>query len=162
MTASYQLSPARRLVNAVVTPLIRFGLAGRDTYLLTVTGRKTGQRYSTPVNLVVDGEKRWLVAPYGDRNWVKNARVAGWVDLSRAGKTERSEVTEVDAAEAGPVLRTYLRRNRVTRTFFDAKPGDPVGVFIAEASRHPVFRLSTGAAIASTTAQPMNVQPRKR
>lgn len=142
MTASYRLSTTRRFVNAVVTPLIRFGLAGRHVYLLTVEGRKTGLRYSTPVKLVVEGDKRWLVAPYGERNWVKNARAVGWVELSRAGKSERVHVAQVDDAEAGSVLRTYLRENRVTSAFFDAKASDPVEVFIAEAPRHPVFRLS--------------------
>ena len=112
------------------------------TYRLSKTRRETGRRYSTPVKLVVDGDKRWLVAPYGDRNWVKNARAAGWVELSRAGKSERLGVIEVDAAEAGPVLRSYLRQNRVTSSFFDAKASDPVELFIEEAPRHPVFRLS--------------------
>ena len=142
MATGYRLSTMRRFVNAVVSPLVRLGLAGRHVFLLTVEGRKTGRRYSTPVKLVVDGDKRWLVAPYGERNWVKNARAAGWVELSRAGKSERLHVTQVDDAEAGPVLRNYLRQNPVTRTFFDAKAADPVEVFIAEASRHPVFRLS--------------------
>jgi deazaflavin-dependent oxidoreductase (nitroreductase family) len=142
MATGYRLSRTRRLVNALVRPLVRFGLAGRHTYLLTVEGRKSGRRYSTPVTLVEDGDGRWLVAPYGERNWVKNARAAGWVELSRAGKSERLRVTPVDDAEAGPVLRSYLRRAPVTRTFFDAKASDPVEAFIAEAPRHPVFRLS--------------------
>jgi deazaflavin-dependent oxidoreductase (nitroreductase family) len=141
MDTGYQLSPMRRFVNAVITPLVRFGLAGRNTYVLTVEGRKSGRRYSTPVTLVVDDEERWLVAPYGERNWVKNARAAGWVELSRAGKSEKVRATEVGAAEAGPVLRKYLRSNRVTSTFFDAKADDPVEMFVAEAPRHPVFRL---------------------
>ncbi|MDP9226755.1 MAG: nitroreductase family deazaflavin-dependent oxidoreductase [Actinomycetota bacterium] len=141
MATSYRLSATRRFVNAVVSPLVRLGLAGRHVFLLTVEGRKTGRRYSTPVKLVVDGDKRWLVSPYGERNWVKNARAAGWVELSRAGKSERLQVTQVDDAEAGPVLRNYLRQNPVTRAFFDAKAADPVEVFIAEAPRHPVFRL---------------------
>jgi deazaflavin-dependent oxidoreductase (nitroreductase family) len=110
--------------------------------LLTVEGRKTGRFYSTPVKLVVDGDSRWLVAPNGGRNWVKNVRAAGWVELSRAGKSERLHVTQVDNADAGPVLRTYLRHNPVTRTFFEANASDPVEAFIAEASRHAVFRLS--------------------
>jgi deazaflavin-dependent oxidoreductase (nitroreductase family) len=142
MPTGYRLSRTRRLINAVVTPLVRFGLAGRNTYLLTVEGRKSGRRYSTPVTLVVDGEKRWLVAPYGERNWVKNARAAGWVELNRAGRSEKVRVAELGAAEAGPVLRKYMRRYRVTRTFFDAKANAPVEAFIAEAPRHPVFRLS--------------------
>jgi deazaflavin-dependent oxidoreductase (nitroreductase family) len=142
MATSYRLSTARRLVNALVRPLVRFGLAGRHTYLLTVEGRKSGRRYSTPVTLVEDGDERWLVAPYGERNWVKNARAAGWVELGRAGKTERLQVTQADAAEAGPVLRSYLRHAPVTRTFFNVKASDSVEAFVAEAPRHPVFRLS--------------------
>jgi deazaflavin-dependent oxidoreductase (nitroreductase family) len=142
MAARHRLSKTRRFVNAVVTPLIRVGLAGRHVFLLTVEGRKTGQLYSTPVKLVVDGDSRWLVAPNGGRNWVKNARAAGWVELSRAGKSERLRVAQVDDAEAGPVLRNYLRQNRVTASFFDANASDPVEAFIAEASQHAVFRLS--------------------
>ena len=129
------------MLNAVVRLLVRVGLAGRHTYVLTVVGRKTGRRYSTPVTLVEDADGRWLVAPYGERNWVKNARAAGWVELSRAGKNERLHVTELSDAEAGPVLRNYLRKAPVTRPFFDVRASDPVDAFIAEASRHPVFRL---------------------
>jgi deazaflavin-dependent oxidoreductase (nitroreductase family) len=142
MPTSYQLSRSRRFVNAVVRPLVRFGLAGKRTYLLSVEGRMTGRRYSTPVTLVMDGDERWLVAPYGERNWVKNARAAGWVELSRAGKTGRLAVTELDGTEAGPVLQKYLRQNPLTRAFFEAKASDPVEAFIAEAPRHRVFRLS--------------------
>jgi deazaflavin-dependent oxidoreductase (nitroreductase family) len=142
MAASYERSNTRRFVNAVVTTLARAGLAGRHVFVLTVEGRKTGRRYSTPVKLVVQGGKRWLVAPNAERNWVKNARAAGWVELSRAGKSDRLCVTQVEDGEAGPVLRNYLRHNPVTRTFFDANAGDPVEAFIAEAPRHAVFRLS--------------------
>ena len=73
---------------------------------------------------------------------MKNARTAGWVELSRAGKNERPRVTEAEDAEAEPVLRNYLRKAPVTSPFFDAKASDPVEAFIAEASRHPVFRLA--------------------
>jgi deazaflavin-dependent oxidoreductase (nitroreductase family) len=143
MAASYRLGRTRRLINAVVSPLVRCGLAGRNTYLLTVVGRRSGRRYSTPVRLVVDGEQRWLVAPYGERNWVKNARAAGWVELQRAGKRERVDVAEVGTSEAGPVLQKYVRSNRVTRPFFEARADDPLEAFIAEAPRHPVFRLGS-------------------
>ena len=129
-------------MNALVRSLVRFGLAGRHTYLLTVEGRTSGRRYSTPVTLVEDRDGRWLVAPYGERNWVKNARAAGWVEISRAGKGERLRVTQVDDEEAGPVLRNYLRKALVTRAFFDGKASDPVEAFVEEAPRHPVFRLS--------------------
>ena len=68
----------------------------------------------------LDGE-RWLVAPYGEREWVKNARAAGAVELTRARRTERVRVEEVDAQTAAPVLREYLRKTPVTKPFFTAK-----------------------------------------
>jgi deazaflavin-dependent oxidoreductase (nitroreductase family) len=132
----------RKLGNILITPLARLGLAGKRTHILTTVGRKTGCRYSTPVQLVfLDGE-RWLVAPYGERAWVKNARAAGRVELTRARRTERVGVAEVDAQTAAPVLREYLRRTPVTKPFFTAKRNAPLAEFEAEAQRHPVFRVS--------------------
>jgi deazaflavin-dependent oxidoreductase (nitroreductase family) len=140
MERYYRLSLPRRLVNLLVRPLVRTGLILRHTYVLSVPGRRTGRRYSTPVTLVENGG-RWLVAPYGERSWVKNARAAGWVELSRAGRTERVAVREAEAAEAAPVLRRYVEAVPVTRRFFDARPGAPLAEFEAEAHRHPVFRI---------------------
>lgn len=143
MASVYHLSGARRAVNLVMRNLIRVGLGGRHTYLLTVPGRSSGRAYSTPVTLVENAEGRWLVAPYGERSWVKNARAAGQVQLSRARRREHLRVEEVVApGEAAVVLREYLRAVSVTRPFFDAKAGDPVEAFEREASRHPVFRLT--------------------
>jgi len=50
--------------------------------------------------------------------------------------------SDVDAVTAGPVLQRYVRDVRVTAPFFDAKADDPVELFVNEASRHPVFRLT--------------------
>jgi deazaflavin-dependent oxidoreductase (nitroreductase family) len=108
--------------------------------LLTVRGRKTGRAYSTPVRLIEDGE-RWLVAPYGDVGWVRNARAAGEVELSRAGRSKTSRVEEVSGAEAAPVLKQYLKQVPVVRPYFDLAPDSPLEEFAAEASRHAVFRL---------------------
>ena len=90
---------------------------------------------------MIDDGTRWLVAPYGEREWVKNARAAGEVGLTRARKTTRHRVDEVGPEEAAPVLREYLRTARIVKPFFDATPDAPLEAFAAEASRHPVFRL---------------------
>lgn len=140
MAKTYRLGRTRRLVNAVMGPLARRGLAGRHAYVLTVRGRKTGRAYSTPVILVEDAE-RWLVAPYGDVGWVRNARAAGEVALSRAGRSETLRIEEASPDEAAPVLRQYLTDVRVVRPFFDVTPGSPLDDFATEAPRHPVFRL---------------------
>ena len=143
VAATFRKTPLRKLGNVLITPLAQLGLAGRRTHILTVVGRKTGRSYSTPVLLVFLGGERWLVAPYGERAWVKNARAAGTVELTRARKTEHVVVTEVDAETAAPVLREYLRTTPVTKPFFSAGRNAPLKAFAAEAPRHPVFRIGS-------------------
>ena len=141
MAASFRQTRLRRLGNRLITPLVRLGLAGRRTHVLTVRGRRSGRRYSTPVQLVLDGGGRWLVAPYGEREWVKNARAAGEVELSRARRTSRHRIEEADLEQAAPILREYLRTTPIVKPYFDT-PGDaPVAAFVAEAATHPVFRV---------------------
>lgn len=137
--------------------MIRLGVAGERLHLLTVPGRKSGRRYSTPVQLVLDHSARWLVAPYGERDWFKNARAAGAVELTRAGRTERCRIEEVDAEEAAPILREYLRTTPIVKSFFDADTDAPLEAFAAEAARHPVFRVldvAPSAAVPDRSARP--------
>jgi deazaflavin-dependent oxidoreductase (nitroreductase family) len=141
MARTYHLGRSRRLVNTAMRPLARLGLAGRHTYILTVRGRKTGNSHSIPV-ILIEGEARWLVAPYGEVDWVLNARAAGEVELTRAGRSERLTIDELGAEEAAPILQRYLRRVPVVRPFFDVSPGSPLAQFEAEAPSHPVFRLT--------------------
>lgn len=141
MTATYRKTLVRRAGNVLIAPLVRLGLAGRRTHILTVRGRKSGTRYSTPVSLVLDDDHRWLVAPYGERQWVKNARAAGEVELTRAGRTTRHRIEEIGPEEAAPILREYLRTTRVVRPYFAAQADAPLEAFQAEADRHPVFRV---------------------
>jgi hypothetical protein len=86
--------------------------------------------------------QRWLVAPYGVRNWVMNARAAGQVTLSRGSLSEMVAVQEEhDLARCAMVLKFYAGKEPITRRFFDAKPASPLVEFEAEAHRHPVFLL---------------------
>ena len=140
MARTYRLGAWRRLVNAVIGPLTRVGLAGRHTYILTVRGRKTGKAHSTPVILIEDGG-RWLVAPYGEVGWVRNARAAAEVEISRARRSETLRIEEVAPEQAAPVLKQYLESVAVVRPFFDVTPDSSLDEFVTEASRHPVFRL---------------------
>lgn len=138
----YRKSLWRRALNALVRPLAKAGLTGPRTHLLTVPGRASGKRWSTPVSIVRIGGERWLVAPYGDRNWVQNARAAGWVELRRGRRRERLDVEELAPADAVPVLQEYYRIGRVTRPFFAVTLESSPEEWLAEAPRHPVFRLA--------------------
>jgi hypothetical protein len=94
------------------------------------------------VSIVRIGDRRWVVAPYGERNWVRNARAAGWVELRRGRIRERLAVDELAPHEAVPVLREYYRIGRVTRPFFAVSLDSSDDAWLAEAPRHPVFRLT--------------------
>jgi deazaflavin-dependent oxidoreductase (nitroreductase family) len=118
---------------------------GPRTHLLTVPGRRTGRLWSTPVSLVDLEGDRFAVAPHGDRNWVKNARAAGWVELRRGRKRERVQVVELAPAEAVPVLREYFRRSHLTHSFFEVTMESPHEAWLAAAPRHPVFRIGSAA-----------------
>jgi deazaflavin-dependent oxidoreductase (nitroreductase family) len=141
MAATYRLSRWRRLLNGLVRILLRVGLGPRHTYLLTVRGRRSGVLYSTPITLVEAGGQRWLVAPYGEVAWVRNARAAGEVTLSRGRRSETVAIIELEPEEAAPLLKQYVTAIAITRPFFDAKPSSPLEAFVAEAHRHPVFRI---------------------
>ncbi len=93
------------------------------------------------MTLVIEGDSRWLVAPYGVVGWVRNARAAGSVALSRGRRSEVVRIAEVGPEESAPVLRRYVAEVPITRSFFDVTPESPLDAFRAEAPRHPVFRI---------------------
>ena len=144
MAATYRLTPTRRAANRVVRLLLKLGLMPGPTYLLTVPGRRSGRPLSTPVTLVEEGGQRWLVAPYGEVPWVRNARAAGRVTLTRGRRAETVSLRALGAAEAAPVLQRYVTRVPITRRYFDVTPDSPLTTFESEAARHPVFALTSG------------------
>lgn len=142
MARTYHLGRARRTINAVMAPLVRIGLAGTSTYLLTTVGRTSGIARTTPVILVKADGQLWLVSPYGQVGWVHNVRAHPEVVLQQRKARTQMTAEEVDAQTAGPILRRYVHQARVTRPYFDARHTDPASAFSLEADRHPVFRLT--------------------
>jgi deazaflavin-dependent oxidoreductase (nitroreductase family) len=145
MAKTYRLNFGARLINSVFRLMTRLGLGASYRYILKVRGRKTGRLYSTPVDVLEVAGDRWLVAAYGPVSWVRNARAAGEVTLSRGGRSEKLRVVEADAQTAIPVLRAYIAEVKVTRPYFDANPDSPDDAIAAEVKRHAVFRLATEA-----------------
>lgn len=145
MAKTYRLGRTNRLVNLLFRALTRLGLGASYRHVLTVRGRRTGRLYSTPVDVIELDGSRFLVAGYGPAGWVRNARAAGEVTLSRGGRTTRFGVVEAEIPEAIPVLRRYIAEIRVTRAYFDARPDSPDDAIAAELQRHAVFRLVPSA-----------------
>lgn len=135
------MSGIRRIGNAVVETTTRLGIVPRNVHILTTIGRKSGRPHSHPVQLVVEGADRYLVAPYGIVDWVKNARAAGSVELRRGSKIERLTIEPVSPEVAGRVLKTYVKKVPVVLPYFESSMGSPPEAFAAESADHPVFLL---------------------
>jgi deazaflavin-dependent oxidoreductase (nitroreductase family) len=142
MATTYELTLGKRLANAAMRAALRFGLAPSRYSLLTVRGRSSGKPLSTPVIVLTRGGERFLVSPYGQRAWVKNARAAGRVALSRGGRTQTFTIEELGAEDAAPVLQQYWQETPITRPYFAVPDEADLAAFADEAARHPVFRLS--------------------
>jgi deazaflavin-dependent oxidoreductase (nitroreductase family) len=142
MAKTLQINFADRIGDALITMLLRAGVNMGTTSLLTVRGRKSGQPHTVPVRLVEQDGQRWLVAPYGVVQWVRNIRAARTASLTRGRRSEVISVTELPAQEAAPVLKQYLLQVRVVRPYFDVTIDSPHEAFELEAPRHPVFHIT--------------------
>lgn len=144
MSARYvQPTAADGVFNAAVGFLTRIGLPLAGSRVLAVRGRTSGEWRTTPVNPLRVGGQRYLVAPRGQTQWVRNMRAAGGGELRVSGKTERFTAVEVPDAEKPPILREYLRAWawEVGR-FFEGVDKDSPDERLAEiAPGFPVFRI---------------------
>jgi deazaflavin-dependent oxidoreductase (nitroreductase family) len=109
-----------------------------------VRGRKSGKPHTVLVLLVEQDGQRWLVAPYGVVQWVRNLRAAGTATLSRGRRSETIAVRELPAQQAAPVLKQYLLLpvSAAVRSSFQATKDSPLEAFEREAPRHPVFLIT--------------------
>lgn len=148
MPRAYRHWWGRRLANWLLTMMIRLGVGPSDAYLLTTYGRRTGEPHTTPVNLIEYGGRRWLVAPYGLRDWVKNLRADGRAVFGRGGRSAEPPVEELAPHEAGPILKEYVRQVRVVVRvvvpYLGIRPEAPVEEFVEAARDRPVFRIDGG------------------
>jgi len=131
-----------RALNKAFGAVVGWGLGPRDYYLLQVRGRKTGRVFATPVSLVELHGTRFLVAPRGRTQWVRNAEAAGHVTLKRGSSSRRFRLRAVPDADKPPVLRAYLDRFRpAVQRYFPVTAGSPPEAFVAIVERYPVFEL---------------------
>jgi deazaflavin-dependent oxidoreductase (nitroreductase family) len=136
----------KNVFNRLVAVLTRLGISVWGSRVLEVRGRSSGEWRRTPVNLLtLDGE-RYLVAPRGHTQWVRNLRASGEGRLRLGRRSEDFTAGEiVDGAEKAPILRAYLRRWKAeVGVFFEGVGPDASEQQLIEISdRHPVFRLHT-------------------
>src|SRR5215469_10192290 len=110
MAKQYRITTFARINNAMITWLLHRGIKVWSFSLLTVRGRKSGKPIETPLAVFVQDQKRYLLAPYGLVNWVRNLRAAGGVaTLTRRRHSEKIYAIELEPEAAAPIFRTALR-----------------------------------------------------
>lgn len=135
----------RRLMNPLIAGLTRMGVSAWGSRVLEVRGRTSGKPRRVPVNPLSLEGARFLVAPRGNTQWVRNLRVAGEGELLLGRRREHFRATELSDADKEPILRGYLRRWKwEVGRFFDGVGPDSTREEIERiAPDHPVFRLSS-------------------
>ena len=132
------------MFNRLIAGLIRLGVSFAGSRVLEVRGRCSGEWRRTPVNLLAYEGERYLVAPRGKTQWVRNLRSSGEGRLRIGRRVEEFSATELPDAERAPLLRAYLKRWKwEVGTFFGGVgPDAPEQELRRIASEHPVFRIS--------------------
>jgi deazaflavin-dependent oxidoreductase (nitroreductase family) len=117
--------------------------------LITIRGRTSGLPRTTPVAIIEVSGRRWVWAPWGEVNWVRNLRAAGRATITVRRRKEEVGATELDPTQRveffrdvyGPLARRIRFGTWFVRTFDGVDLDDPVEA-IAEGRRvfelHPV------------------------
>lgn len=132
-----------KVFNPMVAHLTRLGISFWGSRVLAVRGRTTGEIRTVPVNVLTLDDERYLVAPRGITQWVRNIRVSGTAELRVGRRRETITVDELDDADKPDVLRAYLRRWKweVGQFFDGVGPDASDAELLAVAPGYPVFRL---------------------
>jgi deazaflavin-dependent oxidoreductase (nitroreductase family) len=131
----------QHVFNRLVVRLTRMGVSVRGSRELRVKGRKSGEWRTNPVNLLHHEGRRYLVAPRGRTQWVRNLQAAGTGELRVGRRVEAFRGVEVADADKVDILRDYLRHWKMeVGVFFDGVGPDASDEAIAAiAPGYPVF-----------------------
>ena len=145
MAKQYQVTFFVRLSNLFSTTLVKLGVPLGLIYLVTVRGRKSGKLITTPLAVIVQEGKRYLIAPFGTVNWVRNLRAAkGEATLTRGRRSEKIRAIEQAPAAAALVLRESMRAGDApgfVRSYLNVIADSSLEEFEREVLTHPVFLL---------------------
>ena len=134
----------RRVFNPLVARFTKWGISVKGSRILEVSGRTSGELRSTPVNLLTVDGARYLVAPRGETQWVRNLRAAGTGTLRVGRRVETFHAVELADDDKPEILRAYLKAWawEVGRFFEGLAADSPDTVIAAAAPGFPVFRIT--------------------
>jgi deazaflavin-dependent oxidoreductase (nitroreductase family) len=133
-------SAGERIFNRVFGVVVGLGWGFSYNYLLQVRGRKSGKVYSTPIDLLELSGKRFLVAPRGRTQWVRNAEAAGEITLKRGKLQQKFKLRVLSDQEKPEILKAYLDQfKREVQGYFPVLAGSPVDAFRGLLDSYPAF-----------------------
>src|SRR5205085_10540539 len=134
----------KHVFNNIVALFTRIGISVWGSRVLEVPGRKTGEPRRTPVNLLTVEGQRYLLAPRGHTQWVRNLRAGGGGRLLVGRRSETFTAVELPEAERPPLLRAYLKRwGFAVGAFFDGVGADSSDEEVLRIGPdHLVFRIT--------------------
>lgn len=146
MASSRYIRPSwftTNVFNRIVGWTTTMGVSVYGSRVLAVRGRSSGQWRTVPVNLLEHNGARYLVAPRGVTQWVRNIRAGGAAELRLGRRREPIRVAELEDAGKPELLRAYLRRWRFeVGVFFQGVGPDASAAELRRiAPDYPVFRL---------------------
>jgi deazaflavin-dependent oxidoreductase (nitroreductase family) len=144
MTTQPYERPTRfeHLLNRAIGALVRLGIGLPHMRVLEVRGRTSGRLYTVPVDVLIEGDRLYLVAPRGYTQWARNAEASGEVALRRGPRRQEYRLRTLSEAEKPPILKAYLDRfRREVQRYFPVPAGSPVERFAQLAARYPAYEL---------------------
>jgi deazaflavin-dependent oxidoreductase (nitroreductase family) len=98
------------LFGSILKYLLVHGVPLGPNRLVTIRGRKSGLPRTTPLAVIEVSGRRWVWAPWGEVQWVRNLRAAGRATIiTRRRRTRRKEA--VRATELDPTQRVVFFRD---------------------------------------------------
>jgi deazaflavin-dependent oxidoreductase (nitroreductase family) len=96
------------LFNPIVKFLMSAGVPLGPNGLITVRGRKSGLSRTTPVAIIEVSGRRWVWAPWGDVQWVRNLRASGRATITVRRREEEVRAIELDRTQRVEFFRDVL------------------------------------------------------
>jgi deazaflavin-dependent oxidoreductase (nitroreductase family) len=138
------LPPRLARMNRVPFRLLAWGLPMGPLVLLRTRGRRSGLPRTTPVALLELDGRQWLVSPFGETHWVRNARSDGRAELGRGRRFRKVRLTEIDDDRKHRIVSAYRHKYRVVPFVRDAFDTGPEATASPDSDR-PVFLVERDA-----------------
>lgn len=143
MTRYDEPGPVARAANTLIRWLAEHGVSIAGSTALRVRGRRSGKLRSVVVNLMTVDGHRYVVAPRGETEWVRNARAAGVVEIGPRRRRRTAHIAEIPDDAKPTLLKRYLDRWywEVKGHMADLTPKSSAEQLRAAAPHIPVFAL---------------------